>query len=362
MTKFNGLGMSLGNLSRLSDARSRSICAENPDGAKGGACRAVDGVAIAASRDYGKPIKVSPFVRIEPGQTLTIADIEGPGAIQHIWMTPTGNWRLTILRIYWDDSETPSVETPVGDFFGCGWGEFAQLTSVPVAVNPGSAFNCFWEMPFRKRCRITMTNIAEEQMTLFFQVNYILTTVPDDCAYFHAQFRRTNPIPWKTDYRVVDGIRGKGQFVGMYLAWGTHNNGWWGEGEVKFFIDGDEEFPTIASTGLEDYFGGSYNFDPSPKHDQAYITYTTPFLGLHQLIRPSSDYRTQFRMGMYRFHVMDPIRFETDLRIDIQAIGWGYNGRWLPMQDDVASVAFWYQTLPSVPFPPLPDREFLIVI
>lgn len=362
MTGFNGLGMHLGNLSRLSNAQTRSICAENFDGSKGGACQATEGTGAKAARDLGKGWKISPSIRIEPGETRVIADIEGPGAIQHIWMTPTGNWRFTILRIYWDDSDIPSVECPVGDFFGSGWGEFAQMSALPMCVNPGSAFNSYWEMPFRRRCRITMTNIAEEQMTLYYQINYTLTAVDDDAAYFHAHFRRTNPIPYKTDYTVIDGIKGKGQFVGMYLAWGQNNNGWWGEGEVKFFMDGDREYPTIASTGLEDYFCGSYNFDPTPKHDKEYVTYTTPYAGFHQVVRPTSDYKTQFRMGMYRFHVMDPIRFESDLKITIQALGWGYNGRWLPMQDDVASVAYWYQTLPAPTLQPIPDREFLLII
>ncbi|QQA45039.1 DUF2961 domain-containing protein [Pelagovum pacificum] len=354
--------MSLGNLSRLSDAKSRSICPENFTGEKGGACQATEGTGAHAARDLGKGWKISPSINIAPGETALLADIEGPGAIQHIWMTPTGNWRFSILRFYWDDEETPSVECPVGDFFGCGWGEFAQLTSAPVCVNPGSAFNCYWEMPFRKRCRVTMENIADEQMTLYYQIDYTLTEVPEDCAYFHAQFRRTNPIPWKSDYTVIDGVQGKGHFVGMYLAWGMNNNGWWGEGEVKFYLDGDEDYPTISSTGLEDYFGGSYNFDPTPKHDNAYVTYTTPYAGFHQVIRPSSDYQTQFRMGMYRFHVMDPVRFEQDLRIDVQALGWGYNGRWLHVQDDVASVAYWYQTLPAAPFPPLPERDRLLIV
>lgn len=362
MSGFNGLGMHLGNLSRMSNAKTRSICAENPTGEKGKGAMATEGTGAHAARDLGRGWKISPSIRIEPGDTATIADIEGPGAIQHIWMTPTGNWRFTILRIYWDGSDVPSVECPVGDFFGSGWGEFAQLTSAPICVNPGSAFNSYWEMPFKRRCRITMSNIAEEQMTLYYQIDYTLTDVPDDIGYFHAHFRRTNPIPYKTDYIVVDGIKGKGQFVGLYLAWGQNNNGWWGEGEVKFFMDGDDVFPTLCSTGLEDYFGGSYNFDPTPKHDQAYVTYTTPFAGFHQVIRPSSDYRTQFRMGMYRFHVMDPVRFESDLRITIQALGWGYNGRWLPMQDDVASVAYWYQDIPSGPLLPLPEREHLLIV
>ncbi len=361
MASFNGLGLHLGNLSHLSSAKTRSISPENFTGEKGCGALAMEGTGAHAARDMGKGWKISPSVVIKSGETFTIADIEGPGAVQQIWMTPTGNWRFSILRIYWDGSDIPSVECPLGDFFVSGWGEFAQVSALPVCVNPGSAFNCYWEMPFRKRCVMTVTNIADEAMTLYYQINYALTEVPDEAAYFHAQFRRTNPIPYKEVYTVVDGIKGRGQFVGMYLAWGQNNNLWWGEGEVKFYLDGDEH-PTICSTGLEDYFCGSYNFDPSPKHDRGYVTYTTPYAGFHQVIRPDTDYRTQMRLGMYRFHVMDPIRFETDLKITIQALGWGYNGRWLPLQDDVASVAFWYQTLPQAPFPPLPERERLLII
>ena len=361
MPFFNGLGLHLGNLSHLSSAKTRSISPENFTGKKGGGALATEGTGAHAARDMGKGWKISPSVVIKSGETFTIADIEGPGAIQQIWMTPTGNWRFSILRIYWDDSDIPSVECPLGDFFASGWGEFAQVSALPICVNPGSAFNCYWEMPFRKRCVMTVTNIADDAMTLYYQINYALTEVPDEAAYFHAQFRRTNPIPYKEVYTVVDGIKGRGQFVGMYLAWGQNNNLWWGEGEVKFYLDGDEH-PTICSTGLEDYFCGSYNFDPSPKHDRGYVTYTTPYAGFHQVIRPDTDYRTQMRLGMYRFHVMDPIRFETDLSITIQALGWGYNGRWLPLQDDVSSVAFWYQTLPQAPFPPLPERERLLII
>lgn len=361
MPSFNGLGLHLGNLSHLSSAKTRSISPENFTGEKGGGALATEGTGAHAARDMGKGWKISPSVVIKPGETFVVADIEGPGAVQQIWMTPTGNWRFSILRIYWDGSDIPSVECPLGDFFACGWGEFAQVSALPVCVNPGSAFNCYWEMPFRKRCVMTVTNIADDAMTLYYQINYALTEVPDEAAYFHAQFRRTNPIPYKEVYTVVDGIKGRGQFVGMYLAWGQNNNLWWGEGEVKFYLDGDKH-PTICTTGLEDYFCGSYNFDPSPKHDRGYVTYTTPYAGFHQVIRPDTDYRTQMRLGMYRFHIMDPIRFEADLRITIQALGWGYNGRWLPLQDDVASVAFWYQTLPQAPFPLLPDRERLLVI
>ena len=161
MASFNGLGMHMGNLSRLSNAQTRSISPENFTGEKGKGGMAVEGTGAVCARDLGQGWKISPSVVIEPGQTFTMADIEGMGAIQQIWFTPLGNWRYSILRIYWDDQEVPSVECPVGDFFAMGWGQYAQLSSLAVCVNPGSAFNCYWEMPFRKRCRMTMTNLAD---------------------------------------------------------------------------------------------------------------------------------------------------------------------------------------------------------
>ncbi len=356
---FNGLGMHLGNLSRLSSARSRSISPENFDGAPGAGGMATEGTGAGPARELGVGWKVSPSVRIEPGATFTLADISDAGAIQQIWMTPTGNWRHSILRIFWDGQQQPSVECPVGDFFGMGWGKFASLSSLAVCVNPGSAFNCYWEMPFRKHCRITLTNIADEQMTLYYQINYTLTEVPEDCAYFHAQFRRTNPLPYKEVYTIVDDIGGRGQYVGTYMAWGSNNRGWWGEGEIKFYLDG-ENFPTICGTGTEDYFCGSYNFDLG-KEQGGYTTFNTPQAGLHQVIRPDGRYSSQQRFGMYRWHISDPVRFETSLKVTIQALGWRAGGRYLPLQDDIASVAFWYQTLPTAGFPMLPDRDYLEV-
>jgi len=354
---FNGLGLHLGNLALLSSAQTRSISPENFNGEKGGGGMATEGTGASCARDLGQGWKISPSIRIEAGEERVIADIEGPGAIQQIWMTPTGTWRTSILRIYWDDQEHPSVECPVGDFFGCGWGKYAQLTSLAVCVNPGSAFNCYWEMPFRKRCRITLTNINTELMVLYYQINYTLTEVPEHAAYFHAQFRRTNPLPYKDVYTILDGLEGKGQYVGTYMAWGVNNTGWWGEGEIKFYMDGDE-WPTICGTGTEDYFCGSYNFDIGGQ----YREFTTPYAGLPQVIRPDGCYQSQTRFGLYRWHITDPIRFNEDLRVTIQALGWRSGGRYLPQQDDIASVAYWYQTLPTAPFPTLPDKDYLEII
>lgn len=357
MSAFNGLGLNLGNLSRLSSARTRSISPENFTGEKGKAGMATEGTGAGCAKDLGRGWKISPSIKIEAGETRELAAIDGPGAIQQIWMTPTGHWRFSILRIYWDGQDQPSVECPVGDFFGCGWQKYAQLTSLPVCVNPGSAFNCYWEMPFRRKCRITLTNIAEEAMVVYYQINYTLTEVPEDCGYFHAQFRRTNPLPYKDVYTILDGVKGQGQYVGTYMAWQVNNTGWWGEGEIKFYMDGDDEFPTICGTGTEDYFCGSYNFDVGGQ----YTEFCTPYAGLCQVIRPDGTYQSQQRFGLYRWHIMDPVRFEQDLRVTIQALGWRKGG-YLPLQDDISSVAFWYQALPTAPFPALPDRAYLEVI
>jgi hypothetical protein len=368
MTAFNGLGLHLGNLSRLSSAKTRSISPENFTGEKGAGGMSTDGPAAHMARGLGQGWKVSPFIVIEPGATREIADITGPGAIQQMWMTlARGRWRHTILRIYWDDQTQPSVECPVGDFFACGWETFAQVSSLAVCVNPGRGFNCYWEMPFRGRARMTLTNLAEEAVYCYYQINYTLTEVPADAAYFHAQFRRVNPLPYKEVYTLLDGVRGQGHYVGTYMAWGVNNSGWWGEGEIKFFLDGDDAFPTICGTGTEDYFCGAYDFDPGVverDRPSAYMEFTTPYAGLPQVIRPDGVYRSQQRFGLYRWHVMDPVRFETDLKVTIQALGWRTekDRRYLPLQDDIASVAYWYQTLPTAPFPTLPDKDYLEVI
>ena len=358
---FNGLGMNLGNLSRLSNAETRSISPENVTGEKGKGAMSLDGLAKDCARDLGQGWKISPYIFIQPGETVTLAEIDGPGAIQQIWMTMRGVWRQNIIRFYWEDRGEPSVEVPVGDFFASGWGTFSQVSSIPVCVNPGSAFNCYWEMPFRRKCKITMTNISDERTTLFYQINYTLTEIPEDCAYFHASFRRVNPLPYGEVYTILDNVKGQGHYVGTYMAWGTNNNGWWGEGEIKYYIDGDSSFPTICGTGTEDYFCGSYDFENPETHDE-YVRFTTPYSGLNQVIVPDKLYLSQFRFGMYRWHIMDPIRFKRDLKVTIQALGWRNGKRYLPLQDDIASVAYWYQTLPSEKLPPLPDRDYLEII
>ena len=364
--KFNGIESGMSNLYRLSDAKSRSISPENFTGEKGKGGMATEGTGSNASRDLGQGWKVSPSVKIKAKTTFTVAEITGPGSIQHIWMTPTGNWRYSIIRFYWDDETEPSIEVPVGDFFGMGWGKYSHLNSLAVSVNPGSAFNCYWPMPFRKKCKITMENIGESDMVLYYQVDYLLTDVPTDAAYFHAQFKRVSRLPYKQDYTIVENIKGKGHYVGTYMAYEVHDNGWWGEGEIKFFMDGDLQYPTICGTGTEDYFCGSYDFDTKRKVVDGlevtdYTEFSTPYVGLHQVIKGDGHYNIMQRFGMYRWHITDPIRFDKDLKVTIQALGWRPDGRYLPLQDDIATVAYWYQSEPHTTFPKLPSRDELDV-
>jgi len=377
---FNGLYCDMSTISLLSDAKTRSISSENRSGEKSGGGRAgIDekGAALPASKELGQGWKVHPYDDIKSGETFILADIEGPGSIQQIWMTPTGVYRHTILRIYYDDLEHPGVECPVGDFFASAFTSYetyAPLSSLAVCVNPGNAFNCYWPMPFRKRIRITLENLSDDDMRIYYQINYALNAVSDDAAYFHARFRRVNPLPYKEVYTIVDNIKGKGHYVGTYMAWQQNSDGWWGEGEIKFYMDDDDDprvsdgkelagstgFPTICGTGTEDYFCGSYNFEN--KVTSEYQEYTTPYAGVSQIRRPDGVYKANLRFSMYRWHISDPVRFEKNLKVTIQALGWRADGRYLPLQDDISSVAFWYQTLPSEAFPDLPDRDYLEII
>jgi hypothetical protein len=352
--KFNGLSTNIDNLATLSDARTRSISAENFTGEKGKGAMATVGTGAGPASELGQGWKVSPSVAIKPKQTFTMAHISQSGAIQHIWLTFLGNWQSTILRIYWDDEQQPSVEAPAGDFFGCGLGQSAPIASLPVCVNPREGFNCYWTMPFRKSCRITMENSGDSDTAMFYQIDYTLTDVPKDQGYFHAQFRHIRSLPYKEVYTIVDNIKGKGHYVGTVMHWISKAPGWWGEGEIKFFMDGDKEFPTICGTGTEDYFCGSYGFY-KPGTDN-YMPFTTPYTGMPLVIYPKTDQEKkdfQAKFSLYRWHITDPIRFEKDLRVNIHALGW--NGpKYLPLQDDISSVAFWYQTEPHTPFPPQP--------
>lgn len=361
----NEIYAGMDSISKLSNAKSRSISPENFTGEVGGGAKAdpsekIRNVSNAADKasNYGKGWKVNPFIVVLPNETFTIADIKGCGAIQQMWMTPAGDWRSVILRIYWDGEENPSVECPIGDFFCSGFGQCSQLSSLAVCLNPGSAFNCYWKMPFRKSAKITIQNLSGKDFRLYYQINYALGHVDENEAYFHAQFRRSNPTSGDL-HTILDGVVGKGQYVGTYFAWLTTCRGWWGEGEVKFYMDSDSEYPTVCGTGLEDYICGSYNFDKGGK----YTVFTTPYSGLHELILPphanGKAYAENTKFGMYRWHIADPIRFESKLKVTVQDLGWGKDGKYAKQTSDIATVAYWYQTEPHAKFPQLPSVEAL---
>jgi hypothetical protein len=363
---FNGAQMSLGNIMKVSPAVTRSITAENVYGepGKGGMADVSDApqpeVARLgqrwerqqAARDLGRPWKVRPCITAPAGETTTLMDVPGQGIIQHIWITVDDKrFRDLILRMYWDGEAAPSVEAPVGDFFCNGWCARANVLALPINVNPSGGLNCYFPMPFRTHARITVENRGPEDCRgLYYAINFAETTIDDDDAYFHAQFRRTNPLPYKEDYVIVDGVRGMGQYVGTYMAWQQNSQGWWGEGEIKVFLDGDSDYPSICGTGTEDYFGGAWGFGSN---------FSAPYLGYPY---GQTNYKVGDRHGLYRFHIMDPIRFKRELRVTMQAIGWRGEGRYLPLQDDIASVAYWYQTEPHAPFPALGSRDQLEVI
>ena len=339
----------LTNLFLLSDAETRSISAENPMGERAGGAKAIPDGNHPASL-LGKGWKVRPCITLEPGATTTLMDVAGPGVIQHIWITVDPKaYRETVLRIYWDDEAAPSVETPLGDFFANGHGLRYNVNSLPVAVNPSGGFNSYWPMPFSQRARITIENQYSGPIDgFFYQITYALTEIPEIAAHFHAQWRRSLTSREYPEHVILEGVQGKGHYVGTFLAWSQMSNGWWGEGEIKFYLDGDRENPTICGTGTEDYFGGAWGFEGQ--------TYSTPFLGYPLYRKVEGEIP---RHGLYRWHVMDPIRFKHDLKVTIQALGWWPHGKFQPLTDDIASVGYWYQAEPHAAFPALPPRHGL---
>lgn len=347
------LGFGFGDITRLSDERSRSITAENPDGALGAGGQ--------AESDLGPGRKGRPCLRDVPaGETATLAEIDGPGVIRHIWITVPDRTdagdhvlRDVVFRCFWDGEDEPSVEVPLGDFFCCGFGRRARVNSVPIVVAPSGGMNCYWPMPFRSSARIEIENQHPGPLpAFFFQIDYGLGPVPNDVAYLHASWRRENPTTPGEDFTIVDDVDGRGHFVGTYLAWAALEDHWWGEGELKAYVDGDDEHPTICGTGTEDYVGGAWCFLP-PGGDGP-RTYSTPFLGYPTFDEGSDGQGRPPRHGLYRFHVPDPIRFREDLRVTIQQIG--HDGRGLfERSDDVSATGYWYQSEPHAPLTSLPD-------
>ena len=345
----------LNSISQLRRLETRSISPENFDGSIGGGGRATEGTGASCARDLGPTWKISPSIDIKPGETFTLASIDTPGKIKHLWITThKDNWRTLIFRAYWDGAQFPAIEVPYGDFFCNGWGEFAQVNSQPIAANPNGGFNSYWPMPFRDRAKLTLENTSTVDVKVYYQITYEIGGDYSQEAYLHAQWRRSNPLEYMKTHTLLKDIEGVGQYVGTYIAWGVNSNGWWGEGEVKFYLDSDEEYPTICGTGTEDYFGGAWNFDVPGK---GYTEYSNVYLGMPQVIRSDGLYFTQQRFGLYRWHILDPIYFSRRLRVEIQALGWRSGGRYRPLQDDIASTSLFYLDKPLAHRPQTPTSE-----
>lgn len=354
---FHGLG----SLPYGAGVVTRQISAENPTGAKGGACiwepnpQDPNLVHSGAATDLGRGWKVRPFIPVKAGETVMLADIAGPGCINQFFITSDlPEYRSLVLRFYWDDEATPSVEVPIGDFFAMGHDAAPHLVnSLPVTVGPHRGCNCYWQMPFRRHARITLQNEGPQDANVVaYRVLYQLHEVPDEAAYFHAQWRRSITRRDYPEHVIVDGVKGKGLYVGTYLAWSAFSRGWWGEGEVKFYLDGDGEFPTLADNGAEDYFGGAWSFYKHPQRDPVEQEFSTPFLGMP--LACVDDPQGPRRFSLYRWHILDNIGFGEDLRATVQALGWWPHGQYEPLTDDIASVAYWYQSEPHTPFPIFP--------
>lgn len=331
----------LDDLPALRNRASRQVSPENPDGAPGGGGRA-EPLPGEPAAHLGRGWKVRPYIGIGAGETVTVADIRGPATLRHLWFTaPPDRWPDLVLRIAWDDEAQPSVEAPLGDFFASGGGLCLDLASLPVAINPAGGLNCWWPMPFRRRCLMTLENRSTEPVaTVFYQVDHDLGEVPDDAAYFHAQWRTSSAERPVAEHVVLDGVRGRGHYVGTSLLWVAERPGWWGEGEVKMFLDDDGEFPTICGTGLEDYVGGAWGFEGR--------SYSAPFCGYAAPAQGGTAH------AMYRWHVTDPVRFGSRLRVTVQVLGLRFPDLQLEWRDDVVStVAYWYQAEPHAPFPAL---------
>jgi hypothetical protein len=341
---------------RLDRTRSRSINAENPRGEAGAG-------GTEASR-LGPGRKGRPCITLPAGETTTIAEITGPGVIRHMWFTlprstDAGPFVLRdlVMRITWEGAAEPAVEVPFGDFFCTGFATASELYSEAVVVAPNGGFNWYVPMPFRRAARIEIVNQHPADVNgFFYQVSYSVDDeLGDDVGYLHALWRRTDGDGARgTDHVILDGVQGHGSYIGTFVGLTALERFWWGEGELKFFIDDDGDLPTICGTGLEDYVGGAWAFQehlgavPPPR----VRTFSSSYLGYHQRLledaTASSPYATAMppSHGMYRWHLPDPIRFETGLRVTLQQIG-DRGHHLFERMDDVCSTAFWYQDAPG---------------
>lgn len=356
----------VGDLPYLSRGKSRAINAENRTGEKGQGGK--------AKSPLGPGRKGSPCLKdILPGETAVLGEIKGMGVISHIWITVDSKTsegdcfvlRDIVLRMYWDEEEDPSVETPLGDFFCCGFGKECPINSCAVSVVPSRGLNAYFQMPFHKNARITIENQHANTIPAFFyQIDYVLyDSLPEQTAYFHASWRRQAITEIGKDFVIAEGIHGQGQYIGTYIALSTLQRYWWGEGEVKFYIDGDGEYPTICGTGMEDYFGGSWSFASEEGGKTIEHTYSTPYLGYPYYSKQDDLVHHPYHnddcppmRGFYRWHIQDPIFFETDLKVTVQQIGMGHLGLF-ERRDDLSSVAYWYQKEPHRKYKTLPEKQ-----
>lgn len=325
------------DLFRMKNRSTFGFSAENPTGTRNGGTRGKD------------CDKLRPCIQIQPGETVTLCDTDGPGMITHIWFTGYIGHSF-ILRMYWDDCDEPSVEAPISAFFGCGYdenftnqnGDWIVLNSAAVLVAPGRGYNCYWEMPFRRHAKITMENRGGRAQTLYYMISGWHGEIPGDSMYFHAAYRQEHPVMKGRSYTVIDGIEGKGCFAGLTLAAGVNGNSTcWVEGEAKMYIDG-EDYPSMNYTGTEDYFCGSYAFGNDIPPNK-YATFSGLYAGMFAIMGANGErYNTQQRFQLYRWHIKDPIYFDKSFRMVLDNLGW--TG---PRYDDYTTVAFWYLDQPK---------------
>ena len=289
--------------------------------------------------------------QVAAGDTITVLDEDGPGQVSHVWFTIADkedkHLKKIALRMYWDGESTPSVEAPIGDFFGLGTGDYFLYQSEPLAVGADKALNCFFPMPFRKHARITVTNEGKERIdALYWNIDWrkFAAPGPEMKAYFHAQYRQATPNPAVPGAKLnLDGTnnyvwmeaKGRGQFVGVTMSVIENADGWWGEGDDMFFIDG-EKLPSINGTGTEDYFLGAWDFGGKAF---AYGLFGAPVVGPE---------KKDSKWSVYRFHLDSPIPFTKSLRATIE------HGHANDRGDNFYSVAYWYQVEPHAAFPALP--------
>ncbi|HUW60277.1 MAG TPA: glycoside hydrolase family 172 protein [Candidatus Bathyarchaeia archaeon] len=314
--------------------RSRSISFENPTGAPGSGGQ-------AASR-LGPTRKGAPAREIKAGETVELANIEGPGTIRHIWMT-LGNrdpetFRSFVIRAWWDDQPHPSIECPLGDFFGFAHGRVQSYQSAVHSVGEKAGMNIWLPMPFLNRARLTLTNEAAKGIVLYYQVDYTIGDAhPADVGRLHVRFARQNPTVEKQDFELLPPRQGKGRFIGALVGVRALTKDWWGEGEIKVYMDGDKEFPTICGTGTEDWACLSYGLQQ------------TPFM-YHGANLAKDEWNT-----FYRWHLPDPIYWRESCRITIQQIAW--RDGLAETHDDWSAATFWYEPIPSGPLPEMPNLK-----